>query len=339
MMFTRGEIRENMISRPQNKRIKQEVISSILLDAGIKRSISHIDEPHVWVMQSHRVYLTDGRCLLLKTGINPDWTDSSSILNQVKATELIRSAGIEQPKILSYSSDKEEYGFLYILSETQKGTRLCDVYKTASEYERKQLQKAVGQAYSLVHSIKNEWAGVWDSEPSRKKYPIHPSEFYRNAEIHNGSAKYLLENNIISTDLFQRICLAWDENLSYLTQRPNSLVHISPFPWSIYMIKIRNRYSVGGFNALGDFMWWDPMSDVAHLIYPPFLNIKKEEQNSFINEYNIPLDERAINLYTLLNRVCAMSGCYLAPVESEYAKVWIEEEIKTLNMILNRLGL
>lgn len=336
-MFTREKIMENMISRPSTKRIEHKVINRILLDAGIKSTVSHIEEPHVWIMQSYRVHLADGRCLLLKIGINPDWTDSSTILNHVRATQLIRSTGIKQPKILSFSEHEDEYGFMYILSETQRGTRFCDAYKGASNYERKQLYKSVGQAYSQIHSIKNEWAGVWDGNPSKKKYPIHPCDFYRDAEIYGGSAKYLHENGIINTDLFRRICLAWDENILYLKQRPSSLIHVSPFPWSIYVIKKEDGYSVRGFSAIGDFMWWDPMSDVAHLIYPPFLNITNEEQNSFINEYNIPLDKRAINLYTILNRVCAMSGCYLAPVESNYAKTWIQEEIKLLNMTLNKL--
>ena len=69
-MFTREKIMENMILRPNIKKIDKEVIKRILLEAGIKNNISHIDEPNVWVMQSHRVYLTDGGRLLLKVGIN-----------------------------------------------------------------------------------------------------------------------------------------------------------------------------------------------------------------------------------------------------------------------------
>lgn len=337
-MFTREKIMENMISRPSIKKIDEEVIKRILLEAGIKSKISHIDEPNIWVMQSHRVYLTDGRKLLLKVGVNPDWTDCSTILNQVKATELISSIGIKQPKILSFSENEDKYGFKYILSESQRGTRLCDEYEKASKSERKKLYRTLGQAYSLIHSIENKWSGVWDGDLDKKKYPIHPADFYRNAEIYSGSNKYLVESNIISSNLFERICLAWDENLSYLKQRPSSLTHISPFPWSIYISRQKGEYSVGGFSALADFMWWDPMSDVAHLIYPPFLNITDEEKNSFISGYDIPVDERAINLYMMLNRLCAMSGCYLAPVKSKEANIWIQNEIKTIDKILKKLG-
>jgi hypothetical protein len=52
-------------------------------------------------------------------------------------------------------------------------------------------------------------------------------------------------------------------------------------------------------------------------------------------EYNKPLDEHAINLYMLLNRICAMSGCYLTPVERKYSEVWIKQEVNSLKAILN----
>lgn len=98
----------------------------------------------------------------------------------------------------------------------------------------------------------------------------------------------------------------------------------------------RDSFSVGGFSALADFMWWDAMSDVAHLLYPPFINITADVQNAFISEYKMPLDERAINLYILLNRLCAMAGCYLVPVDNNYAKAWIKKEVTTIKEILNK---
>jgi hypothetical protein len=88
---------------------------------------------------------------------------------------------------------------------------------------------------------------------------------------------------------------------------------------------------VSGFSALGDFMWWDSMSDVAHLLFPPFMDISKDKQHAFITEYAFPLDEYALKLYMLLNRVCAMSGCYFAPIESVPAKAWIHKEVNTLH--------
>ena len=333
-MFTKNMIEEGIILKPQTIELNDDIINQILLDAGINSNVKHIDKPHSWIMQSQRIHLTDGRSLLLKVGVNPDWTDTSTILNQVEATELIRLTGIPQPKILSYSANLDEYGFLFILLENKGGVRVCDAYSLASEDERKQIFSSLGQAYSRIHSIKNDWSGVWDGDTSKKKYPIHPAEFYRHAEIHSGSNKYLLEKNIITTDIYNRICSVWNENLEYLKQRPSSLVHISPFPWSIYLDK---NNVVSKLTALADFMWWDPMSDIAHLLYPPFLNITEAERNAFVREYKLPLDEKSINLYKLLNRLCAMSGCYLAPVDSTFSKTWINEEVKTIIKILDKL--
>lgn len=334
-MFTNNDAIPGLIQIPNTIEIKKETIQHILNDAGIKSSIVDIGKPHAWVMQSQKIHLEDGCCLLLKIGINPEWTDASSILNQVAVSDMIRSTGIKQPDILAYSADNDDYGFRFILSECQRGERLCDAYKKASKIERERLYGAVGQAYSHIHDISNNWSGVWNGCPDKNKYPIHPSEFYSQAEFHTGSAKYLLENGIIDNNIYGQLCSIWDESISYLKQRPSSLTHVSPFPWSIYVKQNEKGYSVEGFAALGDFMWWDSMADIAHLLYPPFLTITEEERSAFILKYNKPLDEHAINLYMLLNRICAMSGCYLAPVEREYSKAWIKQEINSLRAILN----
>jgi hypothetical protein len=127
-MFNFNNIYEGIIPKPQVIDILQEKIKQILVSTGIKSPISSISKPFVWIMQSQRVYLEDGRCLLLKIGVNPEWTDKTSILNQVRANELIRSIGISQSEILAYSTDSNDYGFLFILSERQTGNRLCDSY-------------------------------------------------------------------------------------------------------------------------------------------------------------------------------------------------------------------
>lgn len=49
---------------------------------------------------------------------------------------MIRCTGIPQPEILHYSTNPEQYGFMFILSESQYGTKFCDAYQLASELER-----------------------------------------------------------------------------------------------------------------------------------------------------------------------------------------------------------
>ena len=99
-MFTRDNNIEGMISRSPVKDVKPEIIIRILKDAGIKSKVVNIDKPRTWIMQSQRIWMDDGRCFILKTGVNSEWTDGSTILNQVKAGELICSIGIPQPKII-----------------------------------------------------------------------------------------------------------------------------------------------------------------------------------------------------------------------------------------------
>jgi len=336
MMFERNNIMEGIIKRPNIMEIEIETINRILLDAGIDSKVEHIGEPNPWVMQSQYIHTEDGRRLLFKVGLDDEWTDAAAILNQVNVTNKIRAVGIPQPKIISYSSTKEKYGFRFILSESHKGNRLCNEYKEALGSERIRIYSELAEAYRLIHSVQNDWPGIFDGDLSKRKYPIHPAEFFIKAEIYNGSNKYLLDNNIISKDLYEKICSIWDENLTYLKQRPSSLIHFSPFPWSIYILNGDNNYSVGGFSSLGDFMWWDPMIDIAHVLYPPFTNITQKERDAFISEYNIHLDERAIHLYILLNRVCAMSGCYFAPVDSKIAVNWIKKEVGTIEQVLTK---
>ncbi|MNI81407.1 hypothetical protein D3C73_1380160 [compost metagenome] len=94
---------------------------------------------------------------------------------------------------------------------------------------------------------------------------------------------------------------------------------------------------VEGVAALGDFMWWDAMSDVAHLLYPPFMDITDDEREAFLAEYTCPVDSKAIRLYMLLNRLCAMANCYFAPVPQPAAASWIKEQPVLLQKVLDDL--
>jgi|GEM_PF-911833 len=336
-MFKRNHIMECILKTPNTQSVSIEKIEKMLISSGIDNEHIRVEEPHAWVMQSQYIYLDDGRRLLFKIGLEDEWTDDSTILNQVHASKLIKSIGVPQPEILSYSHNKNEYGFRYILSESHKGNKLYYEYQRGSKDERIKIHDTLGKVYDSIHRIQNDWAGIWDGHPSKRKYPIHPVNFYRQAEIYGGSCKYLMEHHIIDKKLYDKICLVWDENMSYLKERPTSFIHFSPFPWSIYMQKDNDIYSVTGLSSLGDFMWWDPMIDIAHLLYPPFLEISIEEKDAFLKGYNIEVDERAMNLYLLLNRVCAMAGCYLAPVDNLKAERWIKNEILTIEQILLKL--
>jgi len=107
---------EGILKIPNVQHVDIEMLKKILLDIGIDSKVTHISEPNPWVMQSQYIHLNDGRRLLFKIGIEDEWTDDSTILNQVKATNLIRSTGLPQPNILAYSASKNDYGFRFILT-------------------------------------------------------------------------------------------------------------------------------------------------------------------------------------------------------------------------------
>ena len=276
-------------------KLSNEAIVAIVKSAGISDEIIKISKPNAWIMESRRIYFADGKVLLLKIGTNDEWTDEASILNQLHATQVLHHIGIPQPNLLAYAENKTSYGFRFLLLEAYNGTRLYDLYSTADSVNRIMIFESLAYTYSKIHRIKNSWSGVWNGSPDKKKYPIHPARFYSNAEFHGGSGRFLLEKGIISKALFDDICNAWDNNLPYLEQRESSLAHISPFPWSIYMAHDNGNYSVTGLAALGDFMWWDPMSDVAHLLYPPYMDKILKHLNLWVpGNHDPPLLSNAV---------------------------------------------
>ena len=336
-MFSHNNILEIREKKPNKIEIDKKVIEQIVKKAGIKNKIINIAEPITWVMQLYKIYLEDGRYLLLKISVLPEWTDSASINNQVTINRLLASMGIHQPKILDYSTTIEKYGFLYILSEGQTGKKLYEILAEADNVDKEEIYSLIGKTYSIIHEKQNDWAGIWNGTISVKKYPIHPVDFYLNAELRNGGGKYLFENGLINKNTFDSICRIWEDNLEYLKERSNSLIHGSPFPWTIYLSIEGNTFNISGLSAYGDFMWWDNMVDVTHLLNPPFMNIEENMKKAFISNYNHSIDEKAHNLYLLLTRICAITGCYFAPVENSNGKKWIEEETKALDNLVQVL--
>lgn len=319
-------------------KISDNTIQEIVESAGIVEKISEISVSNIWIMELRKILLSNGKTLLLKVGINDEWTDEASIINQVYATKMLQDVGIPQPNILAYSKNKAKYGFRFLLSESHNNTKLINLYRTSNSVERIKIFQSLANAYSKIHSKKNSWSGVWNGSPDKNKYPIHPAQFYSNYELHNGSGYSLYEKGFITRELYENICNVWDSNLSFLIHRDSRLVHISPFPWSIYLAKNKDEYTVAGLAALGDFMWWDSMSDVAHLLYPPFMDITDEERKSFLTCYSEPVNNKAIALYRLLNRICAISDIYKAPFNKNIQDEWIQKEIHQLPDIIEEIN-
>lgn len=316
--------------------INEQIIDNIIKFSGIKENIVKIGNPHRWIMELRKILLSNGQTLILKIGINDEWTDEASILNQVAVAEILGNMGI-QPKILSFEANKAVYGFRFLLFNGYTGKKLYDIYNNNCKKNRIKIFEALGRTYDQIHRKKNSWSGVWNGCLTERKYPIHPAKFYSDAEFHSGSGSKLFETGKINKNLFNEICEIWDNNLQYLEERPASLVHISPFPWSIYLNQNNDIYDVTGLSSIGDFMWWDAMSDVAHLLYPPFMDITDDERKAFLQKYKGEINYKAISLYKLLNRICALSDVYIAPMCQSNKNEWINKEVLQLNNIINEI--
>jgi hypothetical protein len=90
-------------------------------------------------------------------------------------------------------------------------------------------------------------------------------------------------------------------------------------------------------SALGDFMWWDNMIDITHILNPPFLQLTTEMKNSFFNGYSYQIDEKAVYIYSLLTLTCNLAGCYFAPVNMKDAEKWkvlqIDKIVKNIKLL------
>jgi hypothetical protein len=313
--------------------LKPGMVRSILDSIGITDEIVSVGAPNRWIMESRKIYMADGKVLLLKIGINDEWTDNANIQNQVSVSRMLRETGILQPALLVYADNDTEYGFRFLLSEAHTGVRLYDLYRETDSDKRIRLFQSLAVTYSRIHSRKNAWSGIWNGSPDKRKYPLHPAQFFNMAEINGGSGQALYQKGLIDKECYDAICTAWDSNLPYLEQREASLVHVSPFPWSIYLSP--DTVNVTGLAALGDFMWWDAMSDVAHLLYPPFLDITDAEREAFLKYYSEPVDFEAISLYRLLNKICAVSGVYMAPNYIHNQSGWVNSEIPKIAKLVD----
>ena len=312
--------------------IPDETIRNIVLEAGICDDIVSIGEPVAWVLQSYKISLADGRILLLQF-CHQDFADEAFVESRVNAIEMLQKSGIPQPAVISYSLNDKAHGFRYILSENHTGNQLFQLYPTVNSSERLLMYKAIAEAYSKIHAVKSDWAGIWNGNPNKSKYNIHPAQFYLNAEIKNGSNKQLFDNNMITLETYKHICSAWENNLDFLMSREVSLVHVNSFPWNIRCVNKNELYTICGLSGI-EFMWWDSMYDAANLLYPPFMNITDEERKVFIENYNCPINQKAINLYRLLNRILAFTNCFMAPVTDALGDKWISDNTHELNKIL-----
>lgn len=296
------------------------------------KNIQTITDKGIWYKHIFKVLFDDNSCVYVKLKIE----EGSDVLMEKNVTDLLNKNNIYQPEIPFVDLSKEIIPYEYGIYEDVKGTSLSYYLNTGDEDSLKEIYYSLGEYFSKYTDINNTFAGLWDTKPSKQKYPIHPIEGMYRLEIESGSAKELLHKNIISQSEYNKVKDIWNRFIPKIKDLPIQLTHFSPFPWVIYINKKNSKFNISKVTALGDVLWWNEHATVTHILYPPFFQIDDDLRKAFLDGYKRSLNNEIINFFKLFYRLCAVNGIYMKPssVNSEYFEVLAKDEIKKLIEVL-----
>lgn len=304
-----------------------KIIEEILPDKELYQVVEH----GVWVRHNFELVFKDGSRAFMKIKVHKDWLDST--VNEIKLSEILREHGLPGPETIYVDSGGIHLGLPFIIQSALEGIHLSEWLAMIGQEVWPRLFEAVGETYSKIHSIKGPSSGVWDNSPE-KTLPISPNDFYFNSEILNGSGKHAFDSGFITKLEYLKIQSIWEEFLPALKTHLPSLVHGSPFPWTICLLRDeKGGFQVTRLNALGDFLWWDPAYDIAFLLYPPGYVWPAACKRALIAAYGIIFEDWRINLYAILQHLCALNDVYLVPVDEPGPKI----SKKEINLRLKKL--
>jgi hypothetical protein len=316
------------MTKISNKMVKEAITKHL---PG--RTVHKIINKGKWIKHNYQIVLDNGDVIFLKLKVHPEWGD---LKHEVKVVELLNENAISVPRVLAIDYSCSILPYPFLIQEGGEGIRLGMLLEKESEDEIIKIYKALGQFYRKMHSIHFHTSGLWSDNPGEILYPVSPNDFMFNAEIVNGSGKKALEEGLISENTYKRAVSLWSRNLSYLKDHQPSLVHVSPFLWSIYLSKKENIWYVTKVTALGDIMWWDAAYDLALLQYPPFGNYVSTRWEAFLQEYGSIPERKRVLLYSILHRLCAVMGVYMEP-ETKGNERWKLECIRGLDALMDEI--
>lgn len=240
-----------------------QVVQSQLLGKIIKT----VEDKGVWIKHIFKITFDDNTSVYVKLAVR----DFSDILMESNAIDLLHKNGIHQPGVIQVDTSCLLLPYPFIIQDAGTGKPLSYYLVKNDTSQLKHIYRAVGEYYSKFADITNDWAGVWDVVPDKKKYPLHPAEAMYQLEIEQGSGYKAFSAGVITPEQYEQIKTVWQDNISILKEKPVCLIHYSPFPWTIYISETECSYQVSKITALGDVIWWDADVTAAHVLYPPFL--------------------------------------------------------------------
>jgi hypothetical protein len=301
------------------------------------RSVQTIVDRGVWVRRIIEVRLDTGETVFFKLDLpheEPGWLQAKDgECHERDVAQILERHGLGAiPPVLAVDHSRQVIPYPYLIQARVGGTRLGDLLAQASESEAMHIYEAVGKFYRSLHAIHNDRVGLWIGSTPEQPWG-DPTGYLYQAEIVEGSGKRALETGRITPHTYERALALWSENLDYLRDCQPSLIHYSPFLWSIYLGPEKDSWRITRLMSLGDVMWWDRAYDVACLRYPPFGVMQPSWWDAFLRGYGPKPERKRILLYTVLQRICAAAGSYFEP-KSARNEAWAAGALDDLDGFL-----
>jgi len=298
-----------------------------------ENTISWIEDLGTWVRHNFRVHFTDRKAIVYKFNINTDWLDSS--VHEFRVSEIFEKNGLPVSPVMVVDDTLQEISHPFVAVEQGQGDRLDRLMHLKPDDEIKSMYQAIGRFYRKLHSIKGQQSGVWVDNPD-ELFDISPTDYLFENEIIGGSGEALVQNGTLSKLLHQRIIDVWRANLDYLKQHQPVMVHGSPFPWTIYLVKEGPSWQVSNITGLGDTFWWDASYDLTFLLDPPFTFMFDPWRIAFLQGYGAKPEVRRLMLYRLLQTLCAVNNVYMQP-KHDQIETWKQAAMHAIPAILKSL--
>jgi hypothetical protein len=293
--------------------------------------IQHIEDRGQWARRLFKVTLDDDHDIFVKIHVQSGWLDST--IHEAQVVQMFQDHGLPAPHVLVVDTSCEMLPYPYLIQEAVGGTRLDVLLESVTEDEAEAIYETVGDLYRRMHAIHYARAGVWNGSPA-KTLGVHPNDYMYRAEIVEGSSKRALDGGHITPATYARAVAVWAEHLGYLKAHQPALIHLSAFPWTIYLTSERGRWRVSKLTSLGDVLWWDPAYDVACLRYPPFGAMTKARWAAFLRGYGQEPENKRVKLYAVMQHLCAAMGVYMEPASARNA-AWTSHALASLDGLLD----
>ncbi len=295
------------------------------------RSVCAIKDRGEWVRRIVEVTLDGDEVVFFKLHTHEEWFDSTE--EERETIDLFHAHGLPAPVLLATDTSRELLPHPYVIQEAVGGARMSEVLRHADEPTSLAIYETVGQLYARMHAVHNDWAGIWADIPNKP----HPSAYLYRAEIVEGSGKQAREAGQISRAGYKRAVALWGANLEYLQDHQPALVHYSAFPWTVHLEQeAASAWRVSHLTSLGDILWWDGAWDATCLLYPPFGETTASQRAAFLRGYGPAPERKRCLLYLVLQRLCAVSGCYLAPATPEH-HAWAAHALNDFGQLLDEI--